>query len=141
MALILCKECGKEISDSAANCPHCGAPVVKDVFCKKCGAKIPENVEFCPNCGDQSKSVAKALIPAKKDRMVAALLALFLGSLGIHYFYLGKSTAGILTIVISFCSCGIWGIVMFVQAILMLMMSDSDFEAKYVNTEKSFPLF
>jgi len=27
MALIECHECGKEISDSAASCPSCGAPV------------------------------------------------------------------------------------------------------------------
>lgn len=29
MALIACAECGKEISDKAAACPHCGAPVTK----------------------------------------------------------------------------------------------------------------
>lgn len=28
MALIKCEECGKEISDKAASCPNCGAPVV-----------------------------------------------------------------------------------------------------------------
>lgn len=27
MALIQCQECGKEISDKAASCPGCGAPV------------------------------------------------------------------------------------------------------------------
>ena len=27
MALIKCKECGKEISDKATNCIHCGCPV------------------------------------------------------------------------------------------------------------------
>lgn len=27
MALIKCKECGKEISDKATACPHCGCPV------------------------------------------------------------------------------------------------------------------
>jgi hypothetical protein len=27
MALIACEECGKDVSTSAANCPHCGAPV------------------------------------------------------------------------------------------------------------------
>ena len=27
MALINCEECGKEISDKAASCPGCGAPV------------------------------------------------------------------------------------------------------------------
>lgn len=26
MALIVCKECGKEISDKALTCPHCGSP-------------------------------------------------------------------------------------------------------------------
>ena len=29
MTLIKCEECGKEISDKAATCPHCGAPTVK----------------------------------------------------------------------------------------------------------------
>ena len=27
MALISCTECGKQISDKASACPHCGAPV------------------------------------------------------------------------------------------------------------------
>ena len=27
MALINCPECGKEISDAAASCPHCGYPI------------------------------------------------------------------------------------------------------------------
>jgi len=27
MALIKCKECGKEVSDKAAACPGCGAPI------------------------------------------------------------------------------------------------------------------
>lgn len=35
MALIKCSECGKEISDKAASCPHCGCPVSKitDIQC------------------------------------------------------------------------------------------------------------
>jgi len=36
MALINCNECKKEISDKAATCPHCGAPVPK----KKPNAKM-----------------------------------------------------------------------------------------------------
>lgn len=27
MALILCPECGKQVSDKAASCPNCGAPI------------------------------------------------------------------------------------------------------------------
>ena len=26
MSLIKCRECGKEISDKAKSCPHCGSP-------------------------------------------------------------------------------------------------------------------
>lgn len=28
MALIICSECGKEVSDKATTCPNCGAPIV-----------------------------------------------------------------------------------------------------------------
>ena len=31
MALIKCKECGKDISDQAASCPNCGAPTAKTI--------------------------------------------------------------------------------------------------------------
>lgn len=31
MALIKCAECGKDLSDSAISCPHCGNPVKKEV--------------------------------------------------------------------------------------------------------------
>ena len=27
MTLVKCNECGKEVSDQAASCPHCGAPI------------------------------------------------------------------------------------------------------------------
>lgn len=27
MALIVCKECGKQVSSSAITCPHCGFPL------------------------------------------------------------------------------------------------------------------
>ena len=27
MALIKCEDCGKEVSDKAASCPNCGAPI------------------------------------------------------------------------------------------------------------------
>ena len=32
MALIKCKECGKEISDTANECVHCGCPLGKVKF-------------------------------------------------------------------------------------------------------------
>jgi len=52
MALINCNECGKEISDKATSCPHCGAPVEKK-FCIHCGSQIDKDCIVCPKCGKQ----------------------------------------------------------------------------------------
>lgn len=43
MALIKCEECGKEVSDKAESCIHCGCPVTKVVTqegpsCPKCNS-------------------------------------------------------------------------------------------------------
>lgn len=64
-----------------------------------------------------------------KNRTSAALLAFFCGGLGIHKFYLNETTAGILYAV--FCWSGIPGILAFIDAIILLTMSDDDFNEKY----------
>ncbi|MBP3894682.1 MAG: zinc ribbon domain-containing protein [Atopobiaceae bacterium] len=63
MAIINCPACGKEVSDQAERCVHCGAAInvvesatddadeVKEVKCIECGAMIPADAEVCPNCG------------------------------------------------------------------------------------------
>lgn len=141
MALINCKECGQQISDSASFCPHCGAPVSKDVFCPGCGTKVPEGDNFCPNCGRQLNAGPDTCCSCTKDKTITGIFAILLGSLGIHYFYLGKITAGILTIILSCCTCGIWSLLMFIQGIMMLVMPDKEFQEKYVDNDRTLPLF
>ena len=57
MALIKCPECGKEISDKAKECIHCGYHLVeekmvnKEIKCNECGTILSESDEICPNCG------------------------------------------------------------------------------------------
>ena len=63
-----------------------------------------------------------------KNKVVAGLLALFLGSLGVHHFYLGSSMAGVVTIV---ACCGLSGILPLVEAIMLFIMPDAEFDAKY----------
>lgn len=77
----------------------------------------------------------------ENKKIITGILAIFFGGLGIHYFYLGKTTAGVISIVLSLCTCGIWVAIIFIQGILMLLMSDEDFTNKYVNTDKTLPLF
>ncbi len=79
--------------------------------------------------------------PSGKSRGVAAIIAFFLGCLGIHYFYLGKTTAGLLTILLSIVTCGTWGVVILVQCIIFLTMTQEEFERKFVYSSKSFPVF
>lgn len=42
-----------------------------------------------------------------KSRGVCALLAIFLGGFGVQYFYLGKTTAGIIALIGTWVLCGI----------------------------------
>ncbi len=64
-----------------------------------------------------------------KNKTLAALLAFFLGGLGIHKFYLGKTTAGILYLL--FCWTLIPAILAFVDFLILIFMSDNNFNAKY----------
>lgn len=64
-----------------------------------------------------------------KNKYVAAILAFFVGSFGVHKFYLGKPFQGVLHIV--FFWTFISSIVAFVEAIIYLTMSDDDFDARY----------
>jgi TM2 domain-containing membrane protein YozV len=54
---------------------------------------------------------------AKKNPTVAILLALFLGGIGIHKFYMGQPVAGILYLI--FCWTGIPAIIAFFEALFM----------------------
>jgi TM2 domain-containing membrane protein YozV len=68
-----------------------------------------------------------------KSKTTAALLAFFLGGLGIHKFYLGQSGAGIIYLL--FCWTFIPGIIAFFEFILLLVMSDHDFNVKYNHSQ------
>lgn len=84
--------------------------------------------------------------PNTKDHVAAGLLAIFLGSLGIHKFYLGYNTPGFImlavTIVGSIFSLGIAGLAMvvisIVEGIIYLSKSQTEFEHLYVFNHKEW---
>lgn len=81
MALIKCPECGKEISDKAEACPHCGISfktennravnkyeTVLCPYCKKTYVKLKDSGDGCPYCGKpavEKASESKSPIPEK----------------------------------------------------------------------------
>jgi TM2 domain-containing membrane protein YozV len=64
-----------------------------------------------------------------KNRIVTALLAIFLGAFGGQKFYLGKTGQGVLCLI--FWWTLIPGLFGFVEGLTLLGMSDEDFDAKY----------
>ncbi len=96
--------------------------------------------------GDGASSVyVIATAMGEKNRYIAALLSFFLGSWGIHKFYLGKNTAGIIMLL-----CGtigwiflaippliIW-MISFIETIIYLVKTDQSFYEDYVQGDKSW---
>lgn len=91
-------------------------------YCSKCGAKLKENADVCLKCGNL---VIKDNPPRiNKSKIVAGLLGIFLGGLGIHNFYLGYNSKAIVQLLLTVLSCllllpitAIWG---FIEGILIL---------------------
>lgn len=69
----------------------------------------------------------------EKSKVVYGILAILLGSLGIHKFYLGDSKNGLIYLLITVCSLGMlyWipAILGLVGGIMALTKSDADFAA------------
>ena len=67
--------------------------------CPNCGAEIEGNMETCLTCGyhiipERNKPIVY------KSKVVAILLGIILGGLGVHNFYLGYSSKGFIQIVL-----------------------------------------
>ena len=92
-------------------------------YCKECGEIINSKAEICVKCGVRQKQ--EIIIPGGKSRITAALLAFFLGGIGVHKFYMGKTVMGILYLL--FCWTFIPAIIAFVEFVILLTESDEAF--------------
>ena len=96
-----CWNCGKEINDKAYVCIHCGAKVHSDL------------------------SKGPVVIRYGRSKIVAGLLGIFLGGLGINNFYIGNVGLGIVDIVFSWT--GLPALINFIRGIVYLCESDESF--------------
>ena len=102
-------------------------------FCFACAASIDARAEICPKCGVRQPVIpgvsSDAVTATGKTRMTAALLAIFLGGLGVHKFYLGDTNKGILYLVFFWTLFP--AIVGFIEGLIMLMQPNAEWLAKY----------
>ncbi len=72
-----------------------------------------------------------------RSRTTAALLALFGGIFGMHFFYLGRTGLGIMSVIFTFSGglAPVAAIIGFINFLILLGMSDSEFDKRY-NREK-----
>lgn len=140
-----CAKCGKEYEESKF-CPECGAPA--SVFCSKCGKEHSQ--KFCPECGTAAHDYAVQTQPnivinntntntnantnvntnmnfngamrPQKSRMVALILCIFLGYVGAHCFYTGKTGMGVIYIF----TLGLFGIGWIIDIVRIIIGSYRD---------------
>ena len=96
-------------------------------YCAQCGAQLVDEAVVCPHCGcavAPTRTVDPNASP--KSRLVALLLCIFVGGLGIHRFYVGKIGTGILFLL----TAGVFGIGVIVD---LIKIATGKFTDKYGN--------
>ncbi len=69
----------------------------------------------------------------EKNKWLAAVLAIFLGSFGVHKFYLGRNTAGLIMLL-----CFILGFVIVVPSVVVMIISTIEGVIYIARSEQSF---
>lgn len=138
MAENKCPQCGAPIDPGATECKFCGEKLAVQQAAQQFQQPQPQVVyaqQPQPQVVIQQAAPQQVYVsginPAwpVKNKVAAGLLAIFLGGLGVHKFYLGKIGMGILYL--CFCWTGIPALIGFIEGILYLCSNDENFQLKH----------
>ena len=107
-------------AEAVGTCVSCGHAV-----CQVCLNKVQGKM-YCDFCASKTTTS----LPTPKDRKTAAYLAILLGGIGVHKFYLDKTVQGFLYVL--FCWTFIPLIIGLIEGIIYLGITDEQFQEKYV---------
>lgn len=133
-----CTSCGSQMDDTQTTCPNCGAiqqemqqqvpqndtNVNENNMQQQ--APIQDNVNNMQQMQTQNnmnnnQQATPSTNPEAKSKIVAGILGILFGSIGIHNFYLGNTKRGIIQIIVTLFTFGLGGIWGFVEGILILV--------------------
>lgn len=125
VASIVTQETPMNTVSSVLALPELKAPAVKAPAVKSLKSKVHHNE--VQNIASQSEpkqtqiqkaedntQATQATHGSSKSQIVALLLAFFVGALGIHRFYLGYTTIGLIQLLTA-GGCGIWALIDFIR--------------------------
>ena len=136
MAENVCPQCGAPIDPGAAECKFCGEKLAVQQAAQQ--VQQPQTVYVQQ---PQPQVVIQQAAPQQvymtginpawpvKSKVAAGILAIFLGGIGVHKFYMGKIGMGILYLL--FCWTGIPACVGFIEGIIYLCSNDENFQLKH----------
>lgn len=116
-----CTNCGSELESGQDKCQYCGKAVNE--------AATNQNAQVSQEQTVQNNNQTFNNQTQPKSKIAAGLLGIFLGSFGVHNFYLGYTGKAVGQLLITLLSCfvlsfisGIWGLI---EGILILTGSIS----------------
>ena len=133
-----CEYCGYKTREKASKCPLCGAAlkqvkqVITDVYENTINTQSNTNTTYTENTthSNTQRNTSRTTYyrpKVGKNKLVAALFAFFGGSIGLHKFYMGHISSGVLYIMFWWTS--IPSILSLIDGIRILCMSDAEFNA------------
>lgn len=144
----VCPQCGAPIDPGAVECKYCGERLAQQQVNRQMNqqpvqqqmgqpVQQPVQQQMRPPVQQpqpiyvQQPVYTTAINPAwpVKSKILAGILAILFGGLGVHKFYMGKTGMGILYLV--FCWTYIPAIIGFVEGIIYLCSNDENFQLKH----------
>ena len=145
---IFCPKCGVQNADFAQTCSQCQAtlPAIGTGYQEQSSHQPPYQPGYepiqqpAPLYGQSQMQDWKQVGADKK--IVAGILGIVIGGLGIHKFILGYQKESLIMLLVSVLSCfmlaGVMHVIGIVEGIIYLTKSDEEFVRTYIQGQKGW---